>query len=84
MKNKLLILFITLLMALTLTSCYKAPKHDITVYKTSAGTKYHTERCRYTKGKGIAVNLSRAIYDDLTPCKACKPQVQSDLETLNK
>lgn len=84
MKNKILLSITSLLVALTLTSCYKAPKHDIVVYKTSSGAKYHKANCRYAKGKAIEINLSRAIYDGLDPCKVCNPPTQSDLEALNK
>ena len=84
MKNKISILIISLLITVPLTSCCKAAEHDIVVYKTSTGTKYHKENCRYVKGKAIDINLSIAIYDGLNHCKVCNPPIQKYLEVLNK
>jgi hypothetical protein len=83
MKNKILIIIVFIIFSATLTSCYKAPEYDITVYKTSAGAKYHKINCRYVKGKAIEINLSRALYDSLEACKVCNPPKQSDLDKLN-
>jgi len=84
MKHKFLTLIATILIVMPLTSCYNAPSHDIVVYKTSSGAKYHTTNCRYVKSNAIEINLSRAIYDGLEPCKVCHPPTKEDLDTLNK
>ena len=83
-RIKILIFLLVLLFSTSLYSCYKAPEHDIVVYKTEAGQKYHEENCRYVRNKAIAINLSRALYDGLDPCKVCHPKTQKDLDTLNK
>jgi len=83
MKRKLLMLLLVIL-CLSLTSCYQAPKNDISVYKTSAGAKYHRMNCRYVKGKAIDINLSRALYDGLEACKVCRPPTKKSLDDLNK
>lgn len=84
LKNKLLALVVILMIILSLTACYKAPKNDIAVYKTSAGEKYHTENCRYVRNKEIEIKLSKAIHKGLQPCKVCQPPTQKDLDELNK
>jgi hypothetical protein len=71
-------------MLFTLTSCYHAPKYDITVYITETGEKYHNERCRYLKSSKIEINLSKALYKGYDPCKVCHPPAQSDLDKLNE
>lgn len=83
-RIKILIFLLVLLFSTSLSSCYKAPEHDIVVYKTSAGAKYHKEKCRYVKGKAIEINLSKALYDGLDACKVCRPPKQDDLDKLNK
>ncbi len=84
MKRITMLIISLLLCCFTLTSCYNAPKNDITVYKTEAGQKYHRENCRYVKGKAIEIKLSRALYDGYTPCLVCKPPVQKYLDDINK
>lgn len=81
---KRLSVIIFVLIAVLLTSCYKAPKYDITVYITSSGEKYHKERCRYVKNKAIEISLSKALHDGYDSCKVCKPPTQEDLDKLNK
>lgn len=82
MKNRILIAIVALLLSVTFTSCYQAPKNDIAAYKTSTGEKYHRVNCRYVKGKAIDINLSRALYDGLEACKVCRPPKQADLDKL--
>jgi hypothetical protein len=82
--KKILPITIIILMILPISSCYKAPKYDITVYITESGEKYHKERCRYLKSSKIEINLSRALYDNYEPCKVCKPKTQKDLDKLNE
>lgn len=84
MKNKISILIIVVLLSVSLTSCYRAPSYDMPVYKTSAGEKYHLVNCRYVKGKAIEIQLSKAIYDGLEPCKVCNPPTQIDLDKINQ
>ena len=43
--------------------------HDITVYVTKSGAKYHTEGCRWGK---IPLSLSEA-RDRYSPCGSCNP-----------
>ena len=43
--------------------------HDITVYVTKSGAKYHTEGCRWGN---IPLSLSRA-RDRYSPCGSCNP-----------
>ena len=69
---------------LPLTSCYRAPKYDITVYITETGEKYHKEHCRYLKNSKIEINLSKALYKKYVPCKVCKPSTRDDLDELNE
>lgn len=83
MKNKVLII-LALLFCINLTSCYHAPKHDMSVYITESGQKYHKKNCRYVRNKEIEINLSRALYDKYDPCKVCDPPRKKDLDELNK
>lgn len=83
--KRILSIALLIIFCMTFTvSCYSAPQHDIVVYVTSAGQKYHRENCRYVRGKAIEINLSKAIYDGKMPCKVCHPPTQADLDGLNK
>lgn len=82
--KKILPIVLICFMLLPLTSCYKAPKNDITVYITETGKKYHTEHCRYLKSSKIEINLSKALYKGYDRCKVCKPPTQEDLDKLNE
>ena len=84
MKRIFLIILLITSLSFLFTSCYQAPKYDITVCTTSTGAKYHKSYCRYVKNKAIEINLSKAIYDGLQPCKVCHPPIQKDLDKLNK
>lgn len=46
----------------------------ITVYRTTSGTKYHREGCRYLRSSSIPVALEEAVTT-LGPCSVCGPPV---------
>ena len=48
-------------------------EQDPTVYITKAGTKYHTDGCKYLKNSYIEVKLSEARNRGLEPCSVCNP-----------
>jgi len=50
-----------------------APKATVTVYKTRTGSKYHTSGCSYLRQSKIAISLSDAKAEGLTPCSRCNP-----------
>ena len=50
-----------------------APKATVTVYKTNTGSKYHTSGCSYLSKSKIAISLSDAKAEGLTPCSRCNP-----------
>ena len=50
-----------------------APKATVTVYKTNTGSKYHTSGCSYLRKSKIAISLSAAKAEGLTPCSRCNP-----------
>ncbi len=54
------------------------PVSDATiwVYVTHSGSKYHTEGCRYIKGKkSFPLNLGTAVAQGYEPCSVCKPPI---------
>jgi len=50
-----------------------APKATVTVYTTRTGSKYHTSGCSYLSKSKIAISLSDAKAEGLTPCSRCNP-----------
>ena len=50
-----------------------APKATVTVYTTRTGSKYHTSGCSYLRQSKIAISLSDAKAEGLTPCSRCNP-----------
>ena len=48
--------------------------HNITVYVTRTGEKYHRDGCRYLRQSRIPMSLAQAakMYG---PCSVCKPPV---------
>jgi uncharacterized protein (DUF1330 family) len=47
--------------------------HDVTVYITKTGEKYHSDGCRYLSKSQIAISLSDAKVQGYTPCSVCNP-----------
>lgn len=83
MRRKLLFILIISFLLILLTACYNSPEFDLVVCKTPTGAKYHKLNCRYVKGKAIEINLSKAIYDGLEPCRVCHPPTKDSLDKLN-
>jgi hypothetical protein len=51
-----------------------------TVFVTKSGKKYHTEECRYS-ATAYPVSLSDAIKRGYAPCKVCKPESGSTINS---
>lgn len=54
-------------------SVSQTQNNEETVYTTRTGSKYHGAGCRYLRQSQIAISLSDAISQGLTPCSVCNP-----------
>lgn len=45
------------------------------VYRTPAGSKYHTAKCRYVKNVAHSLTITEANRMGLSPCSICKPRI---------
>lgn len=50
-----------------------SPAHDVTVYITKTGEKYHQDGCRYLSKSKIPIGLSAVKNKGYTPCSVCDP-----------
>ena len=66
-------IILAVVLAIALAVSVYAASGDTTVYRTSSGTKYHTENCSSLKGNGIAITLQEAVDKGLEPCSKCNP-----------
>lgn len=73
-----------IILIISTTSCYKAPKYDYTIYITDTGEKYHDEHCRYLRNSKKETKLSKALYKKYKACKVCNPPTKDDLDKLNE
>jgi methylphosphotriester-DNA--protein-cysteine methyltransferase len=69
MKKRSLVLIIGVVIAIA----GYAATGTTTVYITTTGEKYHTERCASVRKSKIAIRLDQAVSRGYEPCKRCKP-----------
>jgi methylphosphotriester-DNA--protein-cysteine methyltransferase len=62
-----------LAMAIIIAIAGYAASGETTVYITTTGEKYHTERCASVRKSKIAIRLDQAVLKGYEPCKRCKP-----------
>ncbi len=55
------------------SSTTQTQNNDYTVYKTTTGSKYHRDGCRYLSKSKIEITKSEAVNEGLTPCSVCNP-----------
>ena len=57
----------------TIESSDNTPGVTGSYFKTTSGTKFHKDRCRYLSKSKIPINFTEAQASGLGPCSACRP-----------